>query len=884
MTARSRSDCSSKLRFDSPRPNVVDKSQKLATRIRSLAAPFFFLTALFFSIAPAAARADLFLNASFDTDTQGFSYADDVFRGSAAPTYASGSYVAAGGESGGGLQVFLGGLDNDDIFGMSGGYSATFDLTTQTNNVVFSFAYNLTQTADYENDEFSQVMASMDAVLLSGEGADYLIQIAGDGGGGAPISTGWNTSSHALGTLTAGTYTIIIGGYNNKKTLSNESTTIRIDNVRVEGDPESPCDIDAECDDGNLCTTDTCNAGLCENTPNQLSCDDGLSCTGGDTCSAGICQGIDLCAGDASCSPSASLCEEPAGHPLVDALDFQAFKDHIADLSTSDPPIGGSRHWSQPGNAAALDYLENELASYGYVVERHAYTFSSQTRENVYATKIGSVRPDEMIIVSAHMDSFNLDSFGSVFAPGSNDDASGCALVLEAARVLANPEIQTDRSVRFILWNNEETGLNGSNAYVADRRALQGIENPPNSGLYPEPTWIGIITHDQILWDHGFPSGPTQSPNADMDIEYQASSSFAADSLALAQLVNQGNIDYAPAYPSEVTNDMCCTDSFPFRNDVASVSVRDNRRRAEIGNGANPTWHRNSDVYTTYSEADFAFGFSAVQATVGAVAEIVNARTVSTCGDGVLDAGESCDDGNFTGGDCCSAQCELEPAGTLCRGAAGICDLAETCNGFADSCPADLKSTAECRAATGVCDVAESCDGVLDTCPANSFIEGGAVCRAAAGICDLEESCSGSDADCPVDALAPATMLCRPTAGQCDVSEACTGASAACPSDTVLDGVACGDGNACTTGDLCVAGFCEAPASLDCDDGDPCTADSCDALTGCANAPIEGCVPPADVDASSSPGRFLLMALLLALGSGWALRSQSPGPKEPAAP
>src|SRR5437867_216982 len=119
-------------------------------------------------------------------------------------------------------------------------------------------------------------------------------------------------------------------------------------------------------------------------------------------------------------------------------------------------------------------------------------------REEVYCTKVGSVHPGEMYIVGAHMD-------GIGWGEAANDDGSGTALVMQLARIFSGPDVRTDRSIRFILWNNEETGLNGSRAYVEQRQALQGKEDPPGSGRYPEPTWLGMIQHDMMLFDHGMP-------------------------------------------------------------------------------------------------------------------------------------------------------------------------------------------------------------------------------------------------------------------------------------------------------------------------------------------------------------------------------------------
>src|SRR5215467_2702771 len=117
-------------------------------------------------------------------------------------------------------------------------------------------------------------------------------------------------------------------------------------------------------------------------------------------------------------------------------------------------------------------------------------------REEVYCTKIGTTHPEEMYIVAAHMD-------GIGWGEAANDDGSGTALVMEIARVLSSPDVQTDRSIRFILWNNEETGLNGARSYVDQRKSLQGKEDPPGSGKYPEPKWLGMVQHDMMLFDHG---------------------------------------------------------------------------------------------------------------------------------------------------------------------------------------------------------------------------------------------------------------------------------------------------------------------------------------------------------------------------------------------
>jgi hypothetical protein len=87
-------------------------------------------------------------------------------------------------------------------------------------------------------------------------------------------------------------------------------------------------------------------------------------------------------------------------------------------------------------------------------------------REEVYCTKVGSTRPDEMYIEGAHMD-------GRGFGEATDDNGSGAALVMELARALSGPDVVTERSIRFALWNNEETGFQSATAYILYRNAAR---------------------------------------------------------------------------------------------------------------------------------------------------------------------------------------------------------------------------------------------------------------------------------------------------------------------------------------------------------------------------------------------------------------------------
>jgi hypothetical protein len=245
-------------------------------------------------------------------------------------------------------------------------------------------------------------------------------------------------------------------------------------------------------------------------------------------------------------------------------------------------------------------------------------------REQVYCTKVGSTRPQEMYIIGAHMD-------GHGWGEAANDNGSGTALVMELARVFSMPNVTTDVTIRFALWNNEETGLNGARAYVQQRQALQGKEEPPGSGRYPEPRWLGMIQHDMMMWDHGMPRpdgtySPEQRPEADVNIEFQSQSKRADDAMKLAFHFRFANEKYATDYPAAVGPHMTNTDSTPFMDIVPSISLRENERGMHTGAGWNPTWHQPIDVFTTFSDKDFRLGLNAAQTTLGAIAELAGAK------------------------------------------------------------------------------------------------------------------------------------------------------------------------------------------------------------------------------------------------------------------
>jgi len=349
---------------------------------------------------------------------------------------------------------------------------------------------------------------------------------------------------------------------------------------------------------------------------------------------------------------------------LVGRLDLEKYKATIKGLTQF-----GDRRQGTDRNRAAVDWIEAQLKSYGCPTGRIHYEYTAPPpnsgrgrgqrganeaqgggrlrgirgrtgvntdpmkqpdeklraldmqpaadgpRDMVYCTKIGTTHADEMYIVGGHMD-------GHGWGEAANDDGSGTALVMEVARVFSSPDVQTERTIRFALWNNEETGSQGARAYIAQRQPLQGTKD--------EPKWLGMVQHDMMLFDHGMPHedgtmSKEQRPEADVNIEFQVNSKMAADSQKLAWIFEQANEKYATDYPAHVGSHMTNTDSGPFQDLIPSISVRENERGTEIGAGWDPQWHQPTDVYTTYDDKDFRLGLNAAQTTLGAIAQLAGA-------------------------------------------------------------------------------------------------------------------------------------------------------------------------------------------------------------------------------------------------------------------
>ena len=92
------------------------------------------------------------------------------------------------------------------------------------------------------------------------------------------------------------------------------------------------------------------------------------------------------------------------------------------------------------------------------------FTDGPISAENIVGEIYGAVHPEQVVLVGAHLDSWDL-------SPGATDDGTGVAAVLAAAHAIYKSGVRPARTIRFVLFTGEEQGLLGSQAYVEQHRA-----------------------------------------------------------------------------------------------------------------------------------------------------------------------------------------------------------------------------------------------------------------------------------------------------------------------------------------------------------------------------------------------------------------------------
>lgn len=174
------------------------------------------------------------------------------------------------------------------------------------------------------------------------------------------------------------------------------------------------------------------------------------------------------------------------------------FSEESVLRTLKDMESWGNRVTWEKQNAAA-DYLYHRLKeNKGLEVTFHYYQDGSQTYKNVVARFPGKKDPGSVLIFCAHYDSHPAALAADGRGPGADDNATGVAVLLEGARMLAAEPVNTP--VELVFFSNEERDHKGSKAFVKDLaaqgRRIQGVINIDAIG-YAQPPLTELLRETQ---------------------------------------------------------------------------------------------------------------------------------------------------------------------------------------------------------------------------------------------------------------------------------------------------------------------------------------------------------------------------------------------------
>jgi len=198
---------------------------------------------------------------------------------------------------------------------------------------------------------------------------------------------------------------------------------------------------------------------------------------------------------------------------LVEKISKEELRDHILALQNM-----GTRYAPSRGNLRAADYIKETLASSGIknvTFDEFSYyddqTGTYEMTRNVIASKPGIRTPEKIVIIGAHFDSISRsaeDGRISILdkenpAPGADDNGTGVATVLAAARILGPHKF--DRTLRFVAFSAEEGGIYGSSHYAAEsarkNEDIVAVINIDMIGyVNQEPENIDIFANEKSAW------------------------------------------------------------------------------------------------------------------------------------------------------------------------------------------------------------------------------------------------------------------------------------------------------------------------------------------------------------------------------------------------
>jgi uncharacterized repeat protein (TIGR01451 family) len=307
------------------------------------------------------------------------------------------------------------------------------------------------------------------------------------------------------------------------------------------------------------------------------------------------------------------LSTDPLIQQLVNSVSQSEMYGTIQELQDDPNRSGydalGSRYSYSSKISPKRDYIQNHLQALGLDVRLDHFTLGGVGLDNVEGTLPGSgPDPNVIYVACAHYDSTSNDPYN--VAPGADDNGSGTAGVLEAARVLSRYHFK--HTLRFVTFAGEEQGMIGSQYYA--------------SRAYTAHNDIrGVVNLDMIGWD--------SNHDYVMEIHAGTGSSSQPVGAALRDAVTAYGINLSPQYITQGSLTFSDHSSFWNKGYPAIMAIEDWADHSS-------NYHRTTDTLPTL-RLSFVDGFvKATVATLAGLAEIIPpGLTVEHFGPGQLVTG-----------------------------------------------------------------------------------------------------------------------------------------------------------------------------------------------------------------------------------------------------
>ena len=541
-----------------------------------------------------------------------------------------------------------------------------------------------------------------------------------------------------------------------------------------------------KCDDGNPCTTDSCKSGVgCANVDNSSPCDDGDKCTTDDTCAAGSCSGAALevavaCDDGKACTKDS--CSKTEGCKN-DALTATPCDDGNpcteGDTCTDGSCKAGTNKCDCTADKDCADKEDGNKCNGTLVCDTSKPPFQCVVAANT-VVKCDDSLTNQCQTMGCDPKSGKCElDYVTVGSP-CDADSDVCT-----AKDACDGKGQCDKGAAVVCddknpCTNDSCDVKTGCVSVANTNACDADGN--------------ACTVNDACKENVCIPGPAKSCD-----DNEPCTNDACDKAT-------GQCSNAPAVAKVCDDGNACTVEDKCGKDEGTGLFTCLAGGPKVCNDANPCTDDGCDSKsgcTTKNKADGALCNDNNECTASDVCKS------ALCQGAPIDVAKSCDDGNPCTIDKCDpkAGCQVTPKNS------GECDDGNPCtNG--DNCAAG-----KCAPGTNIC----GCNSDKDC--ANQ--EDGNLCNGTL-YCDKVKvpfTCKVKPAtvvkcDASFDGFCQ-TNLCDPKAGKCGLQKK-------------NDATPCNaDDSVCSTNDACKDGLCKAGTPLNCDDGNPCTADSCDAKAGC---------------------------------------------------